>query len=151
MGRRGIVIVAVTESPTANRFSTPKALCRKMSLYDQNLSGLNAAGSSTNWGTNPSRITSRTSGNLPSGDGSDRQITFWGVLDAFRRRWIPSLAIAIPSALLVAGLLWQMIPAEYESTALLKIHQYEQRVANTNTSERPSDFLTYRNSQINFL
>lgn len=97
----------------------------------------------------PNRISSRPGGSAGF-SATDRPITFWGILDAFRRRWIPALGIAVPAALLVAGLLWQMIPAEYESSALLKIHQYEQRVA-TSTNERTSDFLTYRNSQINFL
>ncbi|MEQ9406078.1 MAG: AAA family ATPase, partial [Fuerstiella sp.] len=72
------------------------------------------------------------------------------LLDAFRRRWIPALAVALPAALLVAGLLWQMVPAEYESSALLKIHQFEKRIA-FETKERASEFLTYRDSQINFL
>ncbi len=96
-------------------------------------------------------FSSRPNGPTPaSSDGTDRPITLWGLLDAFRRRWIPALAVAIPAALLVAGIMWQMVPAEYESSALLKIHQYEKIVA-TDTKQRASEFLNYRNSQINFL
>ncbi len=86
----------------------------------------------------------------PNSTGSDRPITFWGILDAFRRRWIPALAVGIPAALLVAGLLWQMIPAQFETSALLKIQQYQQ-VLGVDTKEREAEFLTYRDSQINFL
>lgn len=98
------------------------------------------------------RISSRPSGS-PSpgmGNGTDRPVTFWGILDAFRRRWIPTLAIAIPSALLVAALMWHAIPAQYESSALLKIHQYEHRFV-ADTKERSSEFLTYRDSQMNYM
>jgi len=90
--------------------------------------------------------------NGPTNNGApnnERPVTFWGILDAFRRRWIPTLAVAIPAALLVGGLLWQMIPAEYESSALLKIGQYQQVLKET--QEKIADFLTYRDSQINFL
>ncbi len=83
-------------------------------------------------------------------NGTDRPITFWGILDAFRRRWIPALAVGIPAALIVSGMLWQMIPAQYETSALLKIQQFQQ-VLGVDTKEREAEFLTYRDSQINFL
>ena len=97
------------------------------------------------------KISSRVSTTqAPNNTGTDRPITFWGILDAFRRRWIPALAVAIPAAMLVAGVLWQMIPAQYETSALLKIQQYQQ-VLGADTKERESEFLTYRDSQINML
>ncbi|MEZ6063083.1 MAG: AAA family ATPase [Planctomycetaceae bacterium] len=83
--------------------------------------------------------------------GQGRQITVWGLLDAFRRRWIPTLALAIPAALLVAAAIWELVPAKYESVALLKIHQFEQIVYTDTPNDRSSEFLTYRDSQINFL
>ena len=97
-----------------------------------------------------SRVSNRPSGTPGNGNGTDRPVTLWGILDAFRRRWIPCLAIAVPSALLVAALAWQSVPAEYESSALLKVHQYQQQNV-VETKEQESDFLMYRDSQINFL
>ena len=100
--------------------------------------------------TQTTRISSRPHGTpIPGGGSTERPVTFWGILDAFRRRWIPTLAVAIPAAALVAAAMWQMIPAEYESSALLKIHQFEQKFMDT--KEHGAEFLTYRDSQINFL
>ncbi len=98
-----------------------------------------------------SPISSRP-GNPPGSgvSGQGRQITVWGLLDAFRRRWIPTLALAVPLAVLIAAAVWELVPAKYESTALLKIHQFEQ-VLLDGTNERSSEFLTYRDTQINFL
>lgn len=97
------------------------------------------------------QISSRPGGTAPAGgSGTDRPITLWGLLDAFRRRWIPTLAVAIPAALLVAGLLWQTIPAKYESTALIKVHQNED-VMLFEDQKRATEFLTFRDSQIAFL
>lgn len=105
-----------------------------------------AAGNSTT-----SQISSRPGGPAPAGgNGTDRPITLWGLLDAFRRRWIPTLAVAIPAALLVAGMLWQTIPAEYESTALIKVQQNED-VMLFEDQKRATEFLTFRDSQIAFL
>lgn len=99
-----------------------------------------------------SQISSRPSGSpLPNGGSSERPVTFWGILEAFRRRWIPTLAVAIPAALLVGALMWQMVPAEYESSALLKVHQYEQTITDNMNGEKTSEFLTYRDTVINFL
>lgn len=96
-------------------------------------------------------LSSRPAGPTPAGgNGTERPITLWGVLNAFRRRWIPALAVAIPSALLVAGLLWQAVPAQYETSALLKVHQFKKEIA-FETKSRAAEFLTYRDSQINFL
>lgn len=94
-----------------------------------------------------SRVT--TNGTQPNGNGTERPVTFWSILDAFRRRWIPAVAVAIPAALIVGGLLWQMVPAQYETSALLKINQFKDSVVDT--SEQDSEFINYRNSQINFI
>lgn len=95
-------------------------------------------------------ISSRPNGSPSTGGGVERPVTLWGVLDAFRRRWIPALAVAIPAALLVAGLLWQAIPAEFESSALIRVNQFEgQLVGNSNS--RQADLITFRDSQINFI
>ncbi len=79
-----------------------------------------------------------------------RQITFWGLLDAFRRRWVPTLAIAIPAAILSAALVWEIIPPNYESTAYMQVHQFEQVLVKA-TDKGTADFLTYRDSQVNFM
>lgn len=94
-----------------------------------------------------SRVT--TNGTQPTGNGTERPVTFWSILDAFRRRWIPAVAVAIPAAMIVGGLLWQMVPAQYETSALLKINQNRQHF--TDTSDEESEFINYRNSQINFI
>lgn len=113
------------------------------------------AGSSSQHGSpSPSEpkssISSRVTQSVPMGTGKERPVTFWSILDAFRRRWIPAVAIAIPAALLVAGLLWQAIPAQYESVALLQVKQF-QGVLLGDTKEKQSDFINYRNSQINLI
>lgn len=95
-------------------------------------------------------LTSRvTATPTPNGNGTERPVTFWSILDAFRRRWIPAVAVAVPAALLVAGVLWQLIPAQYETSALLKVSQFQQNVVGT--SERRAEFINYRNTQINFI
>ncbi|MEZ6122042.1 MAG: hypothetical protein R3C49_02565 [Planctomycetaceae bacterium] len=98
------------------------------------------------------RVSSRINReNAPAlGNGTDRPVTFWAVLDAFRRRWIPTLAVAIPAAMLVSSLLWNMIPARYESTALLRLNQHEQKLLKSGT-EQFEDFRVWRDSQINFM
>ena len=52
-----------------------------------------------------------------------------GILTALRRRWVPALVLAIPAALLASAIVWELVPAKYESSAILKIQQYEQIVA----------------------
>jgi len=79
-----------------------------------------------------------------------RQITLWGLLDAFRRRWVPTLAIAIPAAILAAALVWEILPPNYESTAYMQVHQFEQVLVKA-TDKGTADFLTYRDSQVNFM
>lgn len=96
------------------------------------------------------KISSRPSGSPSTGGGVERPVTLWGVLDAFRRRWIPALAVAIPAALLVAGLLWQAIPAEFESSALIRVNQFEGRLIN-NTGKQQTELNTFRDSQINYI
>ena len=98
----------------------------------------------------PRPISSRVTQSMPTGARDDREVPFWTILDAFRRRWIPAVAVGIPVALLVAGLLWQIVPAQYETTALLHVKQFESVVANNMMSPR-SGFMNYRDSQINFL
>lgn len=95
-------------------------------------------------------ISSRPNGSPATGGGVERPVTLWGVLDAFRRRWIPALAVAIPAALLVAGLLWQAVPAEFESTALIRVNQYEGTLVD-DPGKKQTDLLTFRDSQINFI
>lgn len=79
-----------------------------------------------------------------------RQITLWGLLGAFRRRWIPALAIAIPAAVLAGALIWELLPPNYESTAVIQVHQFEQVLAKA-TDKATADFLTYRDSQMTFM
>lgn len=98
------------------------------------------------------QMSSRPSDNLTAaGSTGDRPVTFRGILEAFRRRWIPALAVAVPAALLVGALMWQTIPAQYESSALLKVKQYEDHLINDDFGSRGSEFIMYRDSQINFL
>lgn len=103
--------------------------------------------------TDYSQETARQVSSRPGGPaattGPIRPVTLWGLVDAFRRRWIPALALAIPAAVLVAGLLWQSIPAQYESSALLKVHQFEKSLVFDARSS--TEFLNFRDSQINFL
>src|SRR6186713_2408590 len=86
-----------------------------------------------------------------SGKGSStplgRELTAIGILKAFRRRWVPALAAAIPAALLVTAAVWEYIPATYQSTAILKIEQNERTLAFSDGPQRETDFLTYRESQ----
>ena len=58
----------------------------------------------------PSRGT--PSGQLQTDNSEARQITLWALLDAFRRRWIPTLAIAIPSTILAGALVWEILPPD---------------------------------------
>ena len=95
-------------------------------------------------------ISSRPNGSPATGGGVDRPVTMWGMLDAFRRRWIPALAVAIPAALLVAGLLWQSIPAEFESSALIRVNQFEGRLVDNN-GKQGTELKTFRDTQINFM
>ena len=51
------------------------------------------------------------SGAAPMG----RELTAIGILTAFRRRWVPALAVGIPAALLATALVWEFIPASFQS------------------------------------
>jgi len=101
----------------------------------------------------PQRISSRPDG--MSGRSSSaplgRELTAMGILTAFRRRWIPALAVAIPVALLVTAAVWELIPATYQSAAILKIEQNERKLAFSDGPQRETDFLTYRESQKNYM
>jgi polysaccharide biosynthesis transport protein len=81
---------------------------------------------------------------------STRELTTLVILTAFRRKWVPALALGIPAAMLAAALVWELVPAKYESYAMLKIQQYEQ-VLSFDTKERHTEFLTYRDTQKGFL
>ncbi len=74
----------------------------------------------------------------------------WGLLDAFRRRWVPALAVALPAAVLAAALIWELLPPNYESSAYLQVHQYEQVLMKA-TDKGTAEFETYRDSQISFM
>jgi capsular polysaccharide biosynthesis protein len=98
------------------------------------------------------RISSRPDG--MSGRSSaplGRELTAMGILTAFRRRWVPALAIAIPAALLATAAVWEFIPATYQSSAILKIDQNERKLAFGDGPQRETDFLTYRESQKNYM
>ncbi|MBL8820419.1 MAG: AAA family ATPase [Planctomyces sp.] len=98
------------------------------------------------------KFSSRPDGQGGSGRSSSgsREITAIGILTALRRRWVPALAIGLPLAIIASLIVWETIPAKYESFALLKIQQFEQ-VLSFETKERHSEFLTYRDTQKAFL
>ncbi len=101
----------------------------------------------------PNRISSRPdgmsgrSGSAPLG----RELTAMGILTAFRRRWVPAIAIAVPAALLATAAVWEFIPATYQSSAILKIEQNERKLAFEEGPQRDADFATYRESQKNYM
>lgn len=99
----------------------------------------------------PPRISSRPDGAAPRTSPPGRELTALGILTALRRRWVPALVLAIPAALLSSAIVWELVPAKYESSAILKIQQYEQVVAFDNTKQRSTDFLTYRDTQKGFI
>lgn len=98
------------------------------------------------------KISSRPDGLSGAGRAASagREITAIGILTALRRRWVPAFSIGLPLAAVAALIVWELIPAKYESYALLKIQQYEQ-VLSFETKERNSEFLTYRDTQKAFL
>ncbi len=101
----------------------------------------------------PNRISSRPDG-MSGRRGSaplGRELTAIGILTAFRRRWVPALAIAIPAALLATAAVWEFIPATYQSSAILKIEQNERKLAFGEGPQRETDFMTYRESQKNYM
>jgi polysaccharide biosynthesis transport protein len=89
-------------------------------------------------------------GGTPTSSPFSRELTAVGLLTALRRRWVPALMIGIPGAVLLAAMVWQTIPAMYESSAVLKIQQFEQMLS-FDTKERHADFLTYRDTQKAFI
>ncbi len=99
----------------------------------------------------PPGISSRPDGIAPRTSLPGRELTAIGILTALRRRWVPALVLAIPAALLASAIVWELVPAKYESSAILKIQQYEQIVAFDNTKQRSTDFLTYRDTQKGFI
>lgn len=80
-----------------------------------------------------------------------RELTAIGILTSFRRRWVPALAIGIPAALLATALVWEFIPASFQSVAILKIEQNDPKLINDNTGRRETDFQFYRESQKNYM
>jgi len=99
------------------------------------------------------RISSRPDGSsgrssaVPAG----RELTAMGILTALRRRWVPALALAIPAALLATAAVWEFNPATYQSSAILKIQQYESRLISQDAPQKETDFLTYRETQKNYM
>ncbi len=96
-----------------------------------------------------SRISSRPD-NHAGQPVAGRELTTVGLLTAFRRKWVPAVALGFPAALLVSAVIWELVPARYESYALLKIQQFEQ-VQAFDTKERHTEFLTYRDTQKAYL
>jgi succinoglycan biosynthesis transport protein ExoP len=97
------------------------------------------------------RMSSRPDGAVPRSSATGRELTAMGILTSLRRRWVPALVLAIPAALLVSAIVWEIVPAKYESSAILKIQQYEQIVAFDNLKQRSTEFLTYRDTQKGFI
>ena len=90
--------------------------------------------------------TRRGSGASPLG----RELTAVGLLTALRRRWVPAVMAGIPAAVIMTLAVWELIPAKYESAAVLKIQQFEQMLS-FDTKEKHADFLTYRDTQKAFI
>lgn len=99
----------------------------------------------------PPKISSRPDGMTPRTNARGRELTALGILTALRRRWVPALVLAIPAALLAFAIVWEMVPAKYESSAILKIQQYEQIIVFENAKQRSTEFLTYRDTQKGFI
>ena len=103
-----------------------------------------ASGSSSRMGSRPDGVGARNPAPL------GRELTALGILTAFRRRWVPALAVAIPAALLITAAMWELIPAKYQSSTILKIEQKERKLVDDGP-QRESDFLMYRESQKNYM
>ena len=99
----------------------------------------------------PPKISSRPDGMTPRTNARGRELTALGILTALRRRWVPALVLAVPAALLTFAIVWEMVPAKYESSAILKIQQYEQIIVFENAKQRSTEFLTYRDTQKGFI
>ncbi|MEZ6035388.1 MAG: AAA family ATPase [Planctomycetaceae bacterium] len=99
----------------------------------------------------PPKISSRPDGSAPRISSGGRELTAIGILTALRRRWVPALVLAIPAALLASAIMWEMVPAKYESSAILKIQQYQDNVMSDNSRQRSTEFLTYRDTQKGFI
>ena len=93
----------------------------------------------------------RTSRVAKAAEEESRQITPLGLLHAFRRRWIPAVAVGLPLAVLAAVVLWELTPAPYESFATLKVLQYEPRTSTKQTGGYESNFLNYRDTQMAYM
>jgi len=74
-------------------------------------------------------------------------LTPLGLLLALSRCWKMALTIGTPAAAVALVVAWLMIPCHYTSDALLRIAAREPRLV-FQTAEGPSDFLTYRKTQI---
>lgn len=80
-----------------------------------------------------------------------RELTAIGILTAFRRRWVPALAVGIPAALLATAMVWEFIPASFQSVAILKIEQYDPKLIDNHGTGRETDPHIYRESQKNYM
>ena len=116
-----------------------------MTIQTQN--PISVANTTNRISSRPDGMTGRT-GSAPLG----RELTAMGILTAFRRRWVPALAIAIPTALLATAAVWEFVPATYQSATILKIEQNDPQLVNfANGAQRETDFHTYRESQKNYM
>lgn len=104
----------------------------------------------TTVGVSP-KISGRPAGIAPRTNSTGRELTAMAILTALRRRWVPALVLAIPAGLLAFAIVWETVPAKYESSAILKIQQYEQIVVFEKSTQRSTEFLTYRDTQKGFI
>jgi capsular exopolysaccharide synthesis family protein len=79
-----------------------------------------------------------------------RAITPMSLMHALRRRWIPAVAVAIPAALLAAVVIWEIIPAPYESYAVVKVNQYGENII-YQVGGRETNHLNFRDSQMAYI
>ena len=79
-----------------------------------------------------------------------RAITPMSLMHALRRRWIPAVAVAIPAALLAAVVIWEIIPAPYESYAVVKVNQYGENIV-YQVGGRETNHLNFRDSQMTYI
>ena len=80
-----------------------------------------------------------------------RVITPIALLHALRRRWLPAVLLAIPAAVIAVVAVWKLIPAPYESYAIVKVSQYQPKLINKQSGGYESNFLNYRDSQMAYM
>ena len=105
-----------------------------------------------------SRLASRHSGRRNGGRKNGRlgtpialpPLTPLAFLQSLGRRWKLALTISIPLAILAMGIAWFVLPAHYTAYVLLRMAEREPRLV-FQTAEGPSDFPTYRQTQMALL